>query len=264
MQGPYDLISFNVATDDYGELMSYIYTLLIQDSSNKMWGPDVWVLHQQAVNRKPFKWFILELVGAGDNKIMLAIRRDNLYITGFTDGSGLWYIFSNRPRELIPVATVFRLADDYPGLVGGSRNLAGVRVSKQTILEAVELVASFVPRDSADVGYVGRALAIMAVTFAEASRFRPFHDVILEGWESGADVGELHELVIKWRVVSCALMISVQEGGTWSSNEAKDVRTSTRVYTLDIALKTVASRWPFGPGGSCVPKPLRGSLGCAC
>lgn len=160
---PYDLISFNVATDDYGELMSYIYTLLIQDSSNKMWGPDntvVWVLHQQAVNRKPFKWFILELVGAGDNKIMLAIRRDNLYITGFTDGSGLWYIFSNRPRELIPVATVFRLADDYPGLVGGSRNLAGVRVSKQTILEAVELVASFVPRDSADVGYVGRALAI--------------------------------------------------------------------------------------------------------
>lgn len=96
---PYDLISFNVATDDYGELMSYIYTLLIQDSSNKMWGPDntvVWVLHQQAVNRKPFKWFILELVGAGDNKIMLAIRRDNLYITGFTDGSGLWYIFSNR------------------------------------------------------------------------------------------------------------------------------------------------------------------------
>lgn len=240
---PYDLISFNVATDDYGELMSYIYTLLIQDSSNKMWGPDVWVLHQQAVNRKPFKWFILELVGAGDNKIMLAIRRDNLYITGFTDGSGLWYIFSNRPRELIPVATVFRLADDYPGLVGGSRNLAGVRVSKQTILEAVELVASFVPRDSADVG---RALAIMAVTFAEASRFRPFHDVILEGWESGADVGELHELVIKWRVVSCALKISVQEGGTWSSNEAKDLRTSTRVYTLDIALKTVAvALWPW-------------------
>lgn len=120
------------------------------------------------------------------------------------------------PYDLIPVATVFRLADDYPGLVGGSRNLAGVRVSKQTILEAVELVASFVPRDSADVG---RALAIMAVTFAEASRFRPFHDVILEGWESGADVGELHELVIKWRVVSCALMISVQEGGTWSSKE---------------------------------------------
>lgn len=228
--------------------MTNIFNLAKQDSNNRIWGPGsiVWVLHQQAVNRKPFKWLILELVGAGDNRIMLAIRRDNLYVTGFTDRSGLWYLFSNRPRALIPVATVFRLADDYPGLVGGSWNLEGVRVSKQTILEAVERVASFVPRDSADVGYVGRALAIMAVTFAEASRFHPFHDVILEGWESGADVGKLYKLVVQWRAVSCALMISVQEGGTWSSNEARDLSLTTRIRTLDDALHVVkVALWPW-------------------
>ncbi|KAL5197418.1 hypothetical protein ABZP36_000930 [Zizania latifolia] len=246
---PYDLISFNVATDDYEQLMTNIFNLLKQDSNNRIWDwgdPIVWVLHQQAVNRKPFKWLILELVGAGDNRIMLAIRRDNLYVTGFTDRSGLWYLFSNRPRAIIPVATVFRLADDYPGLVGGSSNLKGVRVSKQTILEAVERVASFVPRDSADVGYVGRALAIMAVTFAEASRFHPFHDVVLKGWESGADVGELYVLVFQWRAVSCALMISVQEGGTWSSQEAWDLSSHTRIRTLDDAMHAVkVALWPW-------------------
>lgn len=200
-----------------------------------MWGPDVWVLHQQAVNRKPFKWFILELVGAGDNKIMLAIRRDNLYITGFTDGSGLWYIFSNRlpARRRLPWSG--RRVEESGG---GSRQQADHPWSRRTRRQL-------------------RAQGLRRRRLRRSSPGnRPFHDVILEGWESGADVGELHELVIKWRVVSCALMISVQEGGTWSSKEAK----------VDIALKTVAvALWPWRELCSETITWLQwASLGCAC
>lgn len=125
---------------------------------------------------------------------MLAIRQDNLYITGFTDGDGNWFIFRNRPRWLIPVATVFRLADDYTELVDGYRSLHQVRLGKQTTVDAIKRVATFVPRDPADVGCVSRALAIMAVTFAEASRFYPIDDLIQHQLESGADLGVLHKL----------------------------------------------------------------------
>jgi DNA-binding GntR family transcriptional regulator len=52
---------FNVATDDYGNLMMDIYTALIQGSNNNLLQQSVWVLHQQNVNRKPFRWLILEL-----------------------------------------------------------------------------------------------------------------------------------------------------------------------------------------------------------
>jgi hypothetical protein len=133
------------------------------------------------------------LSGTGDN-MMLAIRQDNLYITGFTDGDGNWFIFRNRPRWLIPVATVFRLADDYTELVYRYRSLHQVRLGKQTTVDAIKRVATFVPRDPADVGCVSRALAIMAVTFAEASRFYPIDDLIQHQLESGADLGVLHKL----------------------------------------------------------------------
>jgi len=155
-----------VASGDYDGLLHDIYNILIQGSNNVA-AQSVWVLHQQNLNdNKPFKWLILELIGSGDNKMMLAIRQDNLYINGFTDRFGNWFIFRNRPQQLIPVATVFRLADSYTELVDGYKSLEYVRVSKQSTMDAIERVANFVPMPSADVGHISRALAIMAVTFA--------------------------------------------------------------------------------------------------
>ena len=65
------------------------------------------------------------------------------------------------------------------------------------------------------MGCVARALGIMAVTFAEATRFWPYHQKISN---------------------NCALMISEQEGGSWNSHEADDLRRETRIGSRDNAL----------------------------
>ncbi|KAG8099103.1 hypothetical protein GUJ93_ZPchr0013g36418 [Zizania palustris] len=196
---------------------------------------------------RPFKWLILELLGTNGNKIMLAIRRDNLYVTSFTDRTGLWYIFNNRPRSLIPMATVTRFGDNYHSLIGGDSNLNWVRVSKQTIIEAIEHVAIYDPRRSTDVA---RALAIIVVMFVEASRFQPFQDLVQNSWESGAYVGTLSKLVTRWKIVSCALMVAVQKGVTATSwgryKEVKDMRANTHIDTFDDAVHTIkVAIWPL-------------------
>lgn len=217
---PYDL---DVATDDYASLIHNIFDLLITNQDQEhperrnIIFQSIFVLHQQAVNAKPYRWLMLELIGEGDKQDD-AGNKAGLYITGFTDHDGNWYMFNNRPRRLIPVANVFRRRDDYTDLVNGYQSLRYVRVSKQTTLDAVEHVANyFVPRASADVGYVSRALAILSATFPEAIRFTVIGDFVQHNWEYGADLDYLADYVVKWRVISCALMISLQEHESWNS-----------------------------------------------
>ncbi|KAJ1283230.1 hypothetical protein BS78_03G112500 [Paspalum vaginatum] len=129
--------------------------------------------------------YMRELVGAGDSRTALAIRQDTLYVTGFTDKQWNWYIFSNLPRRLIPRVPLLRR------LRGPSwRLLEHLQAARRQADDAGcrrDHIANFVPRDDTDVGYVARALGIMAVTFSEASSFSTYQDqdLIRRNWESG-------------------------------------------------------------------------------
>lgn len=59
------------------------------------------------------------------------------------DASGQWYIFSNKPAWHIPVASPYRAGDAYSDLVGGWRQLSGVRVSRHTTMGALAQIADY-------------------------------------------------------------------------------------------------------------------------
>ncbi|XP_052163109.1 60 kDa jasmonate-induced protein-like [Oryza glaberrima] len=229
---PHDVISFDVAHGDFGDLMSRMRAKIIPYCSNRVDG--TWVLPQQTYNRKPAGWLMLELTGINKeaDKIMIAIRVDNLYIAGFTDRTGRWYVFSNRARfGIIPGATVLRLDDDYFSLVGGYKALGNLLVSRDSTLRALEEMAGFVPSPSEDAGCLARAVAVMAVTFCETSRFMPIMLITRDNWVNGIGLGGAAPLVVQWKTMSCAVLLSVQYNGRWDSQEADFLRRADFGYS---------------------------------
>lgn len=218
---PYDLVTFNVTQDNYYDLIIQIYNLLVPWCTNEV---DGWlVLPRQRYNQKPFRWLMVELLAAADDKIVLAIRQDNLYIAGFTDKSGLWYSFSNKvDLNLIPTAYGLEFADDYGSLVGGYRTLRQARFGRETTLRALHEIANYDPNSAADVGCISRAVAILAVTVCEGTRFIPISHSIRDRWEVGVDLRSLADYVVNWRKISCAVLISRQNNGVWGTNNQDD------------------------------------------
>ncbi|XP_040383856.1 uncharacterized protein LOC121055400 [Oryza brachyantha] len=114
---------------------------LIGGSTNEAYGRRV--LRRQLVDQKPPRWLMVELVGRDDDNIFLALHQDKLYITGFTDKKGYWYIFSNKARlRLIPPASSLSFRDDY------------VVLGRETTLGALSELANYQPSDAVDVGCI--------------------------------------------------------------------------------------------------------------
>lgn len=156
---------------------------------------------------------------------MMAIRQDNLYVAGFTDKKGHWFVFYNKAElNLIPGAATLKFSDTYGGLVGGFRQLENLYVGRDTTVRAVKEMANFVLSPTEDEGCVARAVAVMAVTFCEALRFKPIMLSIRDSWQHGVGVGLMNGLVVRWGKMSCAMILSVQNNGRWwQSNEAREL-----------------------------------------
>jgi hypothetical protein len=84
-----------------------------------------------------------------------------------------------------------------------------------------------VPSPTEDYGCVSCAVAIMVLTFCEASRFTPYLISILNSWEHGVGIGDAYTLAVRWSKMSCAILLSVQNGGQWyNSKEAQELPNS--------------------------------------
>lgn len=62
---PYDLVSFDVTDGDYAALIETVLPPLLTRWSINSVGTTP-VLHRQSVNRKPFRWLMLELTAGGE------------------------------------------------------------------------------------------------------------------------------------------------------------------------------------------------------
>jgi hypothetical protein len=75
---------------------------------------------------------------AKEDRITLAIRGDNIYASAFANYKDVWHVVSNRARfNLIRPHVRLRFSDDYRSLVGGYRNLVDLRLSKDSVLQAI-------------------------------------------------------------------------------------------------------------------------------
>ncbi|KAM3278822.1 hypothetical protein ACQJBY_046233 [Aegilops geniculata] len=192
------------------------------------------VLARQTLPQPPRRWIMLEVHGAGNDVAMLAVRGDNLYVVGFATQSGAWFVFKNR-ANLIPSATVLPSSDNYTGLVGfgGHKNLEQLRLGRTTTLRAIAHLSGFAAdyAPDADDGCMRRAVATLVVTIFEAARFAPIQQSISDNWVNGVTFKPQQWIVVQWRTVSCALLVSRQHGGQWASPETAELRGGTHHHT---------------------------------
>ncbi|XBI84832.1 hypothetical protein VPH35_093055 [Triticum aestivum] len=118
--------------------------------------------------------------------------------------------------------------DNYTGLVGfgGHKNLEQLRLGRTTTLRAIAHLSGFAAdyAPDADDGCMRRAVATLVVTIFEAARFAPIQQSISDNWVNGVTFKPQQWIVVQWRTVSCALLISRQHGGQWASPETRELR----------------------------------------
>ncbi|XP_044443878.1 protein synthesis inhibitor II-like [Triticum aestivum] len=212
------------------------------------------ILARQTSTPKPDRWLMLELRGDGHDEIMLAIRNDNLYIEAFANSSGKWHTFANI-RNLIPRATILPFKDSYRGLVNGHANLGMLELGKETTLRALHELAVYKQSVGADTSCVSRALAIMAVTFCEATRLRPIQDYILPKWLSGGATIQKPLYVVRWSDMSCAVLVARQKKGRYDGPEAVKLKDELGMTSLNEVVGALSLiLWP--KDNSCDSGPI--------
>lgn len=85
----------------------------------------------------PLGWIMVHVTGAAtEDKTTLAIANDDLYLLGFRNSTGHWYILGGGFGGL-PGAIKMPFTESYYDLVGGHLNLPTVPLGKQSAIEAV-------------------------------------------------------------------------------------------------------------------------------
>ncbi|KAM0915310.1 hypothetical protein ACQ4PT_010921 [Festuca glaucescens] len=140
----------------------------------------------------------LHLEGRGSDKITVALHGANLHVPRFANHDGAWHAWADDLHGLTP-PTPMSCDDDngddyYASVVSGHKRLKDLRrrVGRESLLDGLFQLA----RDTAR-------------TLDDSSRII---SLILDGRH-----GEPDDI---WKTMSCAVLISEQNGGAWWSKEA--------------------------------------------
>lgn len=119
----------------------------------------------------PLGWIMVDVTGqAPEDKTTLAIADDDLYLLGFKNSTGYWYILRNFGG--LPDAITIPFSESYYDLVEGHMNLPTVPLGKQSAIEAVKILASCDHFDATTIAQVKQAMVIrFVVMISEAMRF---------------------------------------------------------------------------------------------
>ncbi|XP_062183183.1 protein synthesis inhibitor I-like [Phragmites australis] len=182
------------------------------------------VLGVQKPNREPDCWIYVTLKGHGEST--LALRADNVYLTGFKTQGGSWYAFKKKDH-LIRGSTALSFEDDYKSLTGGGyKELENVVVGKKSAQEALAILANY-KQGSIPEQEIKKALTRFILMLCEAGRFAPIRAAVIAAWdEEGGKVDKAGvELTVKWRTISCALLVWDKTHKWGSIKEAKEIET---------------------------------------
>lgn len=163
----------------------------------------------------PARWILVNLVGTDGDKTTIAVRDDNIYIVGFTNSRGSWFVFKNR-AHLIPGSTLLPFGDCYKDLLGGGyKELEGITLGKENMLKAVQMLARYHPNPHNSYKSLKVALATLCVMVAEAERFVPINETVADRWEDTPRITAMQaKYVVLWSDMSCALL-NWRTTGVW-------------------------------------------------
>ncbi|XP_048546093.1 ribosome-inactivating protein 9-like [Triticum urartu] len=213
--------AYNIGNDDYMAFIDQLRaTLAAHPSPDNVNGHPVLPLQHE--KQPPARWLHVPIT-AGDKKVTLALRDDNVYLVGFKAQSGSWYEFRSavapgRKQPLIHGATFLECEDTYRALLGGKKSkevkqkVSNLELGKTAAEAAVKKLAAYAhaaggPDDATKV-----ALARIVITVCEAVRLSSISTTLSTGWGQAATVkldhlqpfymqnwGDLSTAILDWR-----------------------------------------------------------------
>jgi hypothetical protein len=191
------------------------------------------VLGDQSLWKPPAVWLHNVLHDtAGVNQVTLAIRSDNLHVSGFRNRFGEWIAFLGDEKK-IPNSKPLSFAGGYPDLFGknvGYAGLSHILVNKVEAVDHLRALANFRAGTRPDE-HLKIPLAFFVLAVSEAARFGPIRAAVAQTWEEKAPRTiplPTVNLVVNWAEISCALLAWDRYGRTdqvWRNNdEAKRIK----------------------------------------
>jgi hypothetical protein len=181
------IINYSLKERGYGSFHRELRELLaINPTGKHVRGTPV--LAEQRKGQPPARWIHIKLVGNNKwrDKTTIAMRDDNLYLVGFQNNSGSWFVFKGCkgefPAEVSASASELPFGDSYGDLVQGHRNLAKYDMDKQSALGAVRLLAKY-RDDKYNDDKLKAALAQLCVMLAEGARFKSIFNTLHGKWD---------------------------------------------------------------------------------
>lgn len=204
------------------------------------------LLGKQTLKTTPAYWVNVELTNAAGQRLLtLALRSDNLYVSGFANRHGEWFAFAGEQATL-PGSTALSYTGSYADIFGkgvGYRGLGSVQVNRTEALANALLLADY----SSDPDTALKpALGFFILTIAEAERFPTLRAALAGAMDAPTPQTmsqSLVRLAVNWKRLSCALRAWVRYGQTmavWNANiEAGELRKEIDIYTPEAALAEI-------------------------
>jgi hypothetical protein len=163
----------------------------------------------------------LHLEGRGSDKITVALHGDNLHVPRFATHDGAWHAWAaDEHHGLTPMSPEDDKDDDgyYASVVSGQKRLKDLRrrVGKESLLDDLFQLARDTARTMDD-----RSRVISLIM--------------------GGRHGEPADI---WKTMSCAVLISEQNGGAWRSKEAMQLRSMGFFTKEDVLKQLGVIAWP--------------------
>ncbi|KAF7012666.1 hypothetical protein CFC21_026833 [Triticum aestivum] len=193
--------------------------------------------------KKAVRWIHVELraIDEKDNTgstvmlTTLAVRKDNLYVKGFTNEDGQWFeLPANAANDNMKLPEGYKAKElkvwdvSYRGLMNLSnkdqvkKTLMSTRLCKAFAVRAVSRLSRYrignendLPEKKIDENLTRLSLAGLMVMICEAARMNPFLDTIVGGWDGGTGLtSRLLDIMWDWGSMSAALL-KWKKTGKW-------------------------------------------------
>lgn len=237
---------FDLSTQTYDDLWTKLRRQLRQPSNPEYVPPNVQGRYVLGPRRPEFRgtplgWIMVHVTGAAtEDKTTLAIANDDLYLLGFRNSTGHWYILGGGFGGL-PGAIKMPFTESYYDLVGGHLNLPTVPLGKQSAIEAVKILASCDHFDTTTEAQVKQALVRFVVMIAEAARFPAIRGTFSSShkWQQQTFITQTQaKRVVHWGKLSTLLVIW-KRTYAWGGDRARDVKDENGVSGPRDALDLV-------------------------
>jgi RNA-binding protein Musashi len=201
MENPAFTVELDVAQGSYGSFISNVRKQLVLHAGATR-HLELVLLRLQEEDPGKAPWFGVTLrCGSGQQPVLLRIRADNLYISGYRSSAGLWSEF--RGSSVIDGATQLACADSYGDMTG----VAGIALDKLVLgKEELQAAAVQLTANTGTPKEIARSLMTISVMVCEAVRFRSVGGVLTHmtcnATRRGVLPAHMVEQVKNWRKLS--------------------------------------------------------------